>query len=398
MSIHPTADPKRAQFLSSAFLGLVVSVLGWSPGPQFVRPVGFEGQPAFQISNEKLELTILARGGSLASLVLRDDPERINPFWNPIRMAREAGRKPPSRSHLGHFVCVDGFGPASTEEQAAGLPYHGEARRQPWTLRFARKQGRVLTVTFLTVLPLVRERFTRTFRLVDGETVIYVESELENLLAFDRPICWAEHVTIGSPFLEPEKTFVDLSARRCHTRAYSTDAESPPPRLASGRAFDWPFAPGVEGRLINLREAADSRSMDHTTCLMERARGYAFVTALHAEKRLLIGYVFKPEDYPWLQDWQDYSTPRQWARGLEFATQPFDMPRREAVQMQTLFDVPTYRWLPARSRLQTRFLLFYTHVPEGFHRVDDILLEDGQLLIEDREAGKRIVLAASRRL
>ena len=45
-------------------------------------------------------------------------------------MAREAGEKNIFGSGAGHFVCVDGFGPVSAEEEAAGLPGHGEATRR----------------------------------------------------------------------------------------------------------------------------------------------------------------------------------------------------------------------------------------------------------------------------
>lgn len=412
VSISPVIGPRRngpqgvrlgfsakgVRFFSVVLLSLTLGIPGESSTLRSLRPVVFEGRSGFGLANDKLEVVILIRGGSLASLVLRDDPEQLNPLWNPVRMAREAGQQPPAHPHFGHFVCVDGFGPGSVEEQAAGLPYHGEARTQRWKLRFARKQGDTLTLQFSTLLPRVLQRFTRTFRLVDGENVIYIESELENLLAFDRPICWAEHVTIASPFLESGKTRVDLSARRCQTRAYLPEEEAPPPRLASGREFIWPLAPGVDGKLIDLRMAAASLSMDHATCVMDRVGRYAFVTALHVEKRLVLGYIFRPEDYPWLQDWQDYSTPGQSVRGLEFATQPFDMSRREAVRMGALFDVPTYRWLPARSKIRTSFLLFYARVPEGFRRVDDVWLGEGQIVLQDREAGKRVVLAASRKL
>ena len=83
------------------------------------------------------------------------------------------------------------------------------------------------------------------------------------------------------------------------------------------------------------------------------------------------------------------------ARGLEFGTQPFDLPRREVIQTGSLFDTPVYRWLPAKSKIRTSFILFYTRAPEGFARVDDVSLEQGKLVIEDRGAGRRITLDAS---
>jgi hypothetical protein len=40
-------------------------------------------------------------------------------------------------------------------------------------------------------------------------------------------------------------------------------------------------------------------------------------------------------------------------------------------------------------------LFFYTKVPAGFQKVDDVVLKDGKLVIEDRAAGQTLSLAAS---
>lgn len=370
--------------------------MGQKPDQGFGRKGVFEERPALLLSNDKLELTVLTDGGALADLILRDDPEKLSPLWNPIRMAREAGQKPTFGSSLGHFVCVDGFGPVSPEEKAAGLPGHGEAHTLPWEVRFSGKEGNTGTVTFATKLPLVQEMLTRTLRMVDGENVIYVQSELENLLAFDRPVFWAEHATIGSPFLEPAVTVVDMSAKRAQTRPYTPKADGLEHRLPSGKEFTWPISPGVKTKRIDLRAAPDNpNSGDHTVCLMDPARKLVFVTALHPGKHLILGYVFKREEFPWLQNWEFYPPNLKLARGLEFSTQPFDVPRREAVQTNSMFDTPTYRWLPAKSKIESRFLLFYARTPEGFRQVDEVKVENGKILIEDRRSKKQITLPAS---
>jgi hypothetical protein len=85
----------------------------------------------------------------------------------------------------------------------------------------------------------------------------------------------------------------------------------------------------------------------------------------------------------------------RWARGIEFSSQPFDVPRREVIQTNTMFGAPVYRWLPAKSKIGSEFLMFLTRSPEGFTRTDDVRLESGTLIIEDRRAGKRIELKAS---
>jgi hypothetical protein len=64
---------------------------------------------------------------------------------------------------------------------------------------------------------------------------------------------------------------------------------------------------------------------------------------------LVIGYIFKRDEYPWLQNWGNFPENGKFARGLEFSTQPYDESRRLAAAKSGMFDAPTYRWLPAKS-------------------------------------------------
>ena len=347
--------------------------------------VTLDGRPARLLANDKLALTMRSLGGVMAQLVLKDDPDALNPLQG-----------------LGHFVCVDGFGPVSKEERAAGLPGHGEAHRVPWDVLSSEKKDGTLTVEFAATLPLVQEIFRRTIHMVDGENVIYVDSELENLLGFDRPINWGEHATMGGPFLEQGKTVTEMSAKRASTRSYVSEAVNPPDvhNLADDKEFTWPMAPTVGGGLVDVRIAPTiTPVMDQTTSLMDPSRRLVFVSSFNPGKQVVFGYVFRREEYPWTQLWDSYpGGTRNSSRGMEFASQPYDLPRHDVIGASTMFDTPTYRWLAARSKIGSSFVMFYTRTPAGFTRVDDVRLEDGKLTIEDRTSGKKIVLNASRGL
>ena len=151
--------------------------------------------------------------------------------------------------------------------------------------------------------------------------------------------------------------------------------------------------------MTNLRSVpAQPNSMDHTGCAFDPARQHVFVTAIRKDKRLVFGYLLRREEYPWLQEWMNYTNPLNLARGIEFGTQPYDLPRRTIVDMGKLFDVPTYRWLPAKSKISTRFLMFYSPTPEGFEQVDDVRLDGGKLILVDRKSGKTIELKTNQTL
>jgi hypothetical protein len=338
----------------------------------------------------------MTEGTTLSSIVLKDDPEKLNPLWNPMRMARELGQPVHYDGGAGLFVCVDGFGPVSSQEKAAGLPMHGEAHRQMFEAE-SKREGATASVTMRATLPIVHEVFTRTFQIHDGESVVLVESELENQLGFDRPVNWAEHATIGSPFLKSGVTVVDVSGSRSRTRPYDEVLSGHTSRrLTSGQDFTWPLAPGLHGEAVDLRQTPDNAGyLDHATTLMDPNHDLEWATALNAKKGLLLGYIFKRAEYPWLQYWGNYPATGKFARGMEFGTQPFDVSRREAVSMGAMLGVPTYRWLPANSKITTRFLVFYTLVPQGMQKVDDVRLENGQIVVEDRSAHKEIRLPAT---
>ena len=357
----------------------------------------FRGRGAVLLTNGAVELTVLKHGGSFASIVLAGDAERNNPMWDALRANRESGRPERQAGGTGHFVCVDGFGPPSAAEAAAGMQGHGEAHRLPWAAAFAGIENGDSVLRQAVTLPRVHELLQREVRLKPGENVVYVKSSLTSLLDFDRPVNWAEHATIGSPFLERGVTVVDMSPNRALTRPRA----GPPSggrvhRLIGNKDFAWPLAPAGAGVAVDLRAAPlESHSLDHTGHLMDPTREWAFVTALHTEKRLLIGYLFRTSAYPWLQTWENYPREGMLARGLEFGTQAFDRPRREMVTQGRLFGRLLYRWLPARGRIDASYLLFWTRMPEGFRGVDEVQWSGGKLRIADRRSGQVVELAAS---
>jgi len=361
--------------------------------------VTFEERPALRLSNDKLELTVLPEGGAMMQLTLVGDSERISPLWNPYRVAREAGLSRPTSSSRGHFVCVDGFGPVSPEERAAGLPMHGEAATLPWTLTSHQKQGGTETAAFAVTLPLAQETLRRTYSMVDGENIVWVDSEIESLLSFDRPVFWGEHATISAPFLEPGQVVVDMPVEKAKTKAYEQQPSTANRQLQSYADFTWPMAPMRDGQLFDLRSAPmKPATTDLATALIDRSQRVGFVTALHVEKKLLIGWVFRQEEFPWVQTWLSYPAPNRMTRGLEFSTQPFDLPRADVLRAGPLFETPVFRMLPARSKITSSFLMFYTSVPDGFRKVDAVRLEGGRLIIEDRSGRLTVTLPASRAL
>lgn len=67
--------------------------------------------------------------------------------------------------------------------------------------------------------------------------------------------------------------------------------------------------------------------------------------------------------------------------------QPYDVPRRNVLSTPPLFGASTYLWLTAKGKIESHFLMFYAHAPAGFSKVDEARVENGKIVLQDREAG-----------
>src|SRR5262249_50788299 len=120
---------------------------------------------------------------------------------------------------------------------------------------------------------------------------------------------------------------------------------------------------------------------------LDPARKEQFFSMFHPGYRVLLGYVFPSDGYPWIADWQEAGSngrERPAARGLEFGSSPFDEGLRKSIDRGSLFDTPTFRWIGARQRARMEFTVFLREIPEGFGGVKDARMVDGDVVITRR--------------
>ncbi len=336
----------------------------------------YRGRRAAAIENEQLRVTVLGEGGHIAEVF--DKQAGVNPLWTPPWPSIEpstysAVRHPEygagAEAHLlagimGHNLCLDLFGGPSPEEAAAGLSVHGEGSVVPYEITSG-GSGLVMRAE----LPLAQLRFERRLDL-DGRAVRICEI-VENLSACDRPIAWTQHVTLGPPFLDKGVTRFRASATR--SKVYEKDFGSGA-YLATAAEFDWPMAPRSDGAgQVDLRVLTDApASSAYTTHLMDPAMETAYFAAYSPAYGVEFGYRWRRADFPWLGIWEENHsrTHAPWngrtlTRGMEFGVSPVPESRREMIERGSLFGVPGYRWLPARSRAEVEYQAGFTAIVQG---------------------------------
>ncbi len=199
---------------------------------------------------------------------------------------------------------------------------------------------------------------------------------VENLSACDRPIAWTQHVTLGPPFLQRDVTQFRASATRSKVFEHPFGAHD---YLTAGAEFDWPLAPSIDGGRVDLRlcHAAEASSA-YTAHLMDDSREDSYFVAFSPLTRLAFGYVWKRKDFPWLGIWEENRSRagapwngRVLARGMEFGVSPMPETRREMIGRRTMFGTRTFRWVPARTRVEAEYWIVLKTadaIPEALER------------------------------
>ncbi len=330
-----------------------------------MRAVTFHGRRAITIENDLMRMTMLVEGGHIAEIL--DKRSGLNPLWVPHWPSIEPSLFGPSHHGtygagadgkllagiMGHNLCLDIFGGPSDEEAAAGMTAHGEGSVVPYRAE-AIDHGLIARADF----PMARIAFSRRIEL-HGRTG-HIRETVTNLTECDRPIGWTQHVTLGPPFLQPGVTGFRASATRSRVFESTFGLAD---YLTPGATFAWPVAPCIDGGTADLRVFKRAPpSSAYTAHLMNPQQQEAYFLAYSPEARLAFGYVWRQRDFPWMGIWEENrSRPGSpWhgnamTRGMEFGVSPFPETRRQMVDRGRMFDVPTYRWLPARSEVATEY-------------------------------------------
>ena len=361
-----------------------------------IQNVVWKGRKGWKLDTGALSLVMLQGGGHIASVTL-NEADAVNPMWQPVWKTREPWLYRPEDAKRygvrllsgvsGHLLCLGWFGDPSAAEAKQGLGSHGEAPVARWRKVKQQVSARRASLVCACDMPVSGMRLERTLSARANETVVHVRERLVNLNRRDVPYAMCEHVTFSPPFLEKGVTFFDMSATRGHT---FPGAFSKKQRLKGDAAFTWPLAPGAKGGKVDLRTIGREyrHSSDFSTQLMNPASDDAWFAAVNPRLGLMMAYVWKRQDFPWLGNWEEnYArTEKPWdgrslTRGMEFTNAPFPVGLRKTMELGTLDGLPTYRWLPARGSVTMEFDLFLNRVDAGVKSVGNVRREDGRFSV-----------------
>ncbi|MGD9558663.1 MAG: hypothetical protein AB7V25_16680 [Mangrovibacterium sp.] len=331
------------------------------------QKIALKNDEQVKLQNEKVVLAVDLNGGSYLDFHLKKLP--VNPLcWRDTT--------PGDPPFAGHFLCFDRWGPPSEAEKANGFTHHGEAIMQRWTVTELLHRGQELAgCTMGCSLPMAGLELSRKIELQEEEPVVSVTEQIQNLNKYGRMFNIVQHVTLAPPFLD-RSTFFDNNVEKGFENREdgSLDQEEPvlrwPETIHNGEKVSFRQFTGDWPRVSSFTFGQDDQ--------------YGWTVASSHLHHLLIGYIWKINDYPWINFWRSMDGQIPAAFGMEFGTTGLHEPFPVVARKGKIFDRNIYDFLDAGEVITKSFTAFLAEIPNGYQGVDQVRIEPGRLIIREK--------------
>lgn len=299
----------------------------------------WRGMDAWRLEGPRLSVVVTRIGAQIVAI--QAPGTDLNPLWQPPWPSDPSIPSGLLDVICGSNVCLDRFGPTRDDETR---PAHGEAGLRFWEQV---SEPEVLCVT--TALPQAQLSVERRHEL-RGDVLI-IATKVENLSGKTLSFEWAEHPTIGDPFLDGARFTAGV------------DLATTFPEIEDVRSrFQVPPLSPVDPTLALAMPPASHKEPfgDIVSCRVREG----FWKAENPRLGYSLECRWDEAEFPWLCVWTQgrSRTEAPWngrtrSRGMEPSTKPFPEKRPPPERAERFQDRPTTCILPPATRMDRQFSL-----------------------------------------
>ena len=318
------------------------------------------------LENENAGLVIDRDGGAYVNFYVKEDS--INPLTWSLTSEQMPENNRDGAPFQGHFLCLGRWGAPTPGEIEMGVPHNGEATNSMWTIDSISASKLVMShESTLDDLEIVRE-----VEFIGNEALFRVTERVRNTNTVGRLNNIVQHVTLGPPFLSTS-TLVFSNAGP----GFFQDHSYPNPYRWE---YEWPVAKDSLGNEYDLQRS----DIDYnyvSTHLVEDSVGW--IAAWNPDRKILLGYVWHKDDYPWVNVWNHMNAGKPVAKGLEFGTTGIGKPYQVLLAVNTRFyGHNSFEFLDAGEEVEKSFYGFLTTIETDIQDIISVTINDNEILLE----------------
>jgi hypothetical protein len=320
------------------------------------------------LENNYCVLTVDSFGGAITDFHLKKDAQ-INPLSFAFTKEEMPDNNKNGAPYQGHFLCLGRWGLPSAGEIKAGVPNHGEAANINWEIT-AKNISELCTQTTAKLEGLHIER---SIHLDKSNAAFCVDETITNINPLGRLFNMVQHPTLAAPFLNAS-TIVNCNATIGFNQDHYQSAEQ--------NNFHFPFVKDNNGDTFNVKNPPTNYNAVFSF-LVDKNNNIGWLTAYSPSHNLLIGYIWKRNDYPWIHLWQHWNETEIMYRGLEFGTAGIHQPYKEIINTaMQLFGEKTFAYIDAGESVSKKYFCFMFEPAESFSEVEEVKIDADTIIIQ----------------
>lgn len=332
------------------------------------------------INTKSFTLEIDLFGGAVIDFHLRD--HGLNPLSFQFSKDQMPENNKAGAVYQGHFLCLGRWGSPSEGEQNAGVPDHGQIANMMW------EEGQYGGESFEMMASSALEGLSihRTIHLDSVSAVYSVDELVRNINPLGRMYNMVQHPTISAPFLDMD-VVVDCNAGRGFDFAFDN--------LTNISYSEWPAA--LNDKSGNLKKSSPNPYSSVFSFVVDPGKEFGWITAFSPSHQLMIGYLWRRSDYPWINHWIHWSNEKIVYRGMEFGTTGIHKPYPEMLNknLLELLGEKTYSYLDAGESHSRAYISFLQPMDKGYRGVADIKYDNHTLSIKEKNTDAIIKVPVS---
>jgi len=233
-------------------------------------------------------------------------------------------------------------------------------------------------------MPLEGLQIKRRLMLDDENAVFKVTEQVTNTNPLGRLYNMVQHPTLATPFLTAS-TVVNCNAGTGFNYMHSTKPLQ--------HTAQWPY--GIMEDMGKMNLSVPDKAYSSVFCFtIKKEEDLGWITAYAPENNLLIGYMWKREDYAWINLWQHFDGDENRYHGLEFGTTGMHRSYQQIIAERNhrVFDEDTYKYIDAGETQSRGYMAFMCKTAPDFKGTGSVKLNNGEITITDAATTRSITI------
>lgn len=320
------------------------------------------------LENDSTKLTVSLIGGSLVGF--QNKISLINPFnWKETDHGNSNNTN--GASLQGQFLSVGRWALPTPGESKLGMPSNGEPANNWWKIE-SLKFGKELKMN--CEAPLDGFLVSRSVVLSQTDPIFKVTETITNEFSIGRVCAVIQNLILNTPFFDPS---IQLNCNASY--GFNQEWALPDP---CAHEYKWPRAYIDTLKISTIDLSKFSTKFKYTSSLIF-SDSIGWITAYNPKLKILLGYVWRTNEYPWLHIRNEINFGKPDLHGISFGTIGLsDKYSFENRMITTFHKVKNFDFIDAKSSLIKQWYCFMISLNEDFEQTLSVVIQNDRVFLK----------------